>query len=155
MPYFTLILMQSLCPYLAVFPEVKITLNVCAQSLFRPRQILPIWLLLGSYFVAKKKKKVCSPKGVEATEPCAKLSGCATYGCCRYETALSPNERHLSLQPEPPDWWRWLSLYRCQGWHFETSIWNGLFGVSQRNSSNVDSRVYAKSYESTFLKWNI
>lgn len=70
-PYFNLILIQSLQPSLADFPEVKITLNVCVKSLFRLRQILPIWLPQAPYIVAKKKNGPLS-KGAELR---ARLSG--------------------------------------------------------------------------------
>lgn len=117
---FALILMQTLGPNLALFPEAKIILSVCAQSHFKPRQTLLIWRLLApTRFLlcgqkGEKNRKSALP-GVEAREQCARLSDCVTYGCCRFEIALSPGEYHLSFQAEPPDWWRWLSLYRCQG----------------------------------------
>lgn len=121
MLYFTFILIELLCPCQSIIPEVKNKLNICTLSLLIQRKILPIWFLFKSYFCTKTEEQACTPKGIEAIKPCARLSDCATYIYSRYETVLSPTECNLYPLPKPPHWWRCLSLYRCQGWHFQTS----------------------------------
>lgn len=60
---FALILMQTLGPNLAVFPEAKITPSVCAQSHFKPKQTLLIWRLL-----APTRFLLCGQKGGKKIE---------------------------------------------------------------------------------------
>lgn len=114
------------------------------------------WLLPDSFSVAKEKNGLLSQRGKGNRAMCKAIRAVQLTDAVDIKLHFLSKKNAIYLfNSEPSDWWRWLSLYRCQGWHLETSSKSGMFGVSQCNSSNVDSGGYAKPSESTSLKWNI
>lgn len=96
-------------PWMFVFSPSSDQDKYCQSGLCR--------LLLCSYSVANKKNGLLSHRGRGNRAVCKAIRAVQFTDAVdiRFHSLFSPKECNLSLQPAPPDWWRWLSLYRCQG----------------------------------------